>query len=253
MSSLINNERGGYAFLPGIEPYSSGVIADERHEIIHATLAEPVPWHAGLLAAKSYLESNKRECFALCGVELRCPEPHSIGGFVDFNKDYRALLDEWEIPVDGENPVARTNVAPVVDPPSETMLHAFSYTVPSSLSYRTFVVAGGGELPTRKLDRDRIVRVGETSADAMLEKAECVIKIMRHRLEHLDADEERLSAIDVYTAHELLQPLTDKVIPGIPAASRVGVQWFLTRPPVAEIEFEMDMRGVQNEIRVDLR
>jgi len=252
MTSLISNPRGGYAFLPGIEPYSSGVIADDGHEIIHVTLAEPMPWYAGLLNVRKYLESQSRECFALCGVELRCPEPHSIGGFVDFNKDYRALLNEWDIPVDGENPVARTNVAPVVNPPAETMLHAFSYTVPAKLDYRTFVVAGGGELPTRKLERDRIVRVGETSPDAMLEKADCVIKIMRHRLQHLDADELRLSAIDVYTAHPLLQPLSDTLIPGIPAAAQIGIQWYLTRPPVAEIEFEMDMRGVQREIVVNL-
>jgi hypothetical protein len=33
----------------------------------------------------------------------------------------------------------------------------------------------------------------------------------------------------------------------LPAIARRGVHWFLTRPPVIDIEFEMDMRGVVRE------
>ncbi len=249
---LTLNSKGGYRFLRGIEPYSSGVVAQHGHEIVHVTLSKWMNWHDGLVAARQYLEQLGLDHHALCAVELRCPEPHSIGGFVEFNRQYRALLEKWDIPVDGENPVARTNVAPVADPPTETVLHAFSYCTPSETTRTTFVVAGGGELPHRSLDRDRIVRVGETSAAAMLAKAECVVGIMRHRMDRLSTTDDLISAIDIYTAHTLQQPLADVVVPALPAASRLGVHWFYSRPPVREIEFEMDMRGVGQEFVIDL-
>lgn len=246
------NPQGGYFFLPGIEPYSSGVIAEVGHEIIHVTLSQPLPWKEGLAATRRYLEWIGHDRHALCGVELRCPEPHTMDGFIEFNRDYRALLNEWDIPVDGENPVARTNVAPVKSPPTKTVLFGFSYAIPSQTYATTFVVAGGGELPTRKLDEQRIVRLGDATPEAMLEKARCVVDIMRTRLEGLGATDEQLTAIDVYTAHDLRPSLAEVLIPGLPAAARLGVRWFYSRPPIRNIEFEMDVRGVRQELVLDL-
>ncbi len=250
-AQLMTHPLGGYRFLPGIEPYSCGVVAEPGFEIVHVTLASPRPWHAGLLAVREYLEELGRERHALCGVELRCPQPHSFGGFGDFNQQYRALLEEWQVLVDGVNPVARTNVSPVVHPPRETVLYGFSYTVPSELQWSTFVIAGGGELGEGGLQRESIVRVGESSAAAMREKATRVIEIMCERLASL-GDHDSLTTIDVYTQHPLRDVLVDVIIPAIPTAARLGVNWHLTRPPVEEIEFEMDMRGVQQDIVVDL-
>lgn len=247
------NPKGGYSFLPGIEPYSSGVIAEPGFEIVHVTLTAPVPWHEGLQWARRYLEWIDLTQHALCGVELRCPKPHTMDGFIDFNRDYRALLNEWDIPVDGENPVARTNVAPVESPPGETMLFGFSYARPSNTDASTFVIAGGGELPTRKLDEQRIVRLGEVTPEAMLEKTQCVVDIMRTRLEGLGATEEQLTMIDVYTAHKLRASLAEVLIPGLPTAAGIGIRWFYTRPPIVNIEFEMDMRGVRQELVLDLK
>lgn len=246
------NPKGGYRFLPGIEPYSSGVIAESGFEIVHVTLAKPLPWYEGLQGARRYLERIDLTQHALCGVELRCPEPHTMGGFIDFNRDYRELLEEWDLLVDGENPVARTNVAPVTSPPSETVLFGFSYVAPSQTYATTFVIAGGGELPTRKLDEQRIVRLGEVTPEAMLEKARCVVDIMRTRLEGLGATDEQLTMIDVYSAHDLRTSLDKVLIPGLPAAAHLGVRWFYSRPPIRNIEFEMDMRGVQQELVLDL-
>src|SRR5207244_12523200 len=53
--------------------------------------------------------------------------------------------------VDGQNPIARTNVAPVVGPPGEASLYGFGYTAPGGPPTPTFVVAGSGE--TRRNDR----------------------------------------------------------------------------------------------------
>jgi len=61
-----------------------------------------------------------------------------------------------------------------------------------------------------------------------------------------------LSTINVYTAHPLRQPLAEIIIPGISASDWLGVHWFHARPPVQDIEFEMDMRGVARHIVVDI-
>ena len=42
--------------------------------------------------------------------------------------------------MDGINPVARTNVAPAVNPAPEPALYGFSYTVRSNAKRKTFVV-----------------------------------------------------------------------------------------------------------------
>lgn len=246
--SLTANPKGGYRFLPGGFPYSSGVIAESGYEIVHVTLAYPLPWREGLDSVRRSLESIGCERHALCAVELRCPEPFPLQGFLDFNKEYRAVLQEWDMLVDGENPVARTNVAPVSDPPEESMIYGFSYTEESEVTRPTFVIAGAGEIPHSDLEERRIVRLGETSEEAMLEKAACVVEIMRLRLDRLGAKQEHLSTIDVYTAHPLQKALDETVVPGLPAAACLGVRWFYSRPPVVDIEFEMDMRGVRRDI-----
>jgi len=249
-TQLITNSRGSYRFLRGIEPYSSGVVADPGWEMVHVTLAQPLAWHDGLCAIRQHLEQIGRDRYSLCGVELRCPEPFSMDGFIAFNRQYRSLLEDWEMLVDGENPIARTNVSPVNDPPNESVVYGFSYTEPSNLKRSTFVVAGGGELKG-ELDASNIVRSGDTSATAMQEKAQCVVDLMRDRLSYL-GDHESLSQINVYTAHHLRDLLSTEIIPGLPAAARLGVHWHYSYPPVQDIEFEMDLRGVVKELVIDL-
>ena len=249
-TSLTTNPNGGYRFLPGIEPYCSGVVAEPGWEIVHATTARPLPWYEGLHSVRQYLEQIGRDRHALCGVELRCPVPFSMEGFIAFNKQYRSLLENWDLLVDGENPIARTNVAPVEAAPNNSVLNGFSYTEPSDVKRPTFVIAGGGEL-RGSLERQYIVRVGETGDDALLEKARCVVEIMNERLVNL-GNNDLLSTIDVYTAHNFRRALVEVVIPGLPAAARLGVHWFYSRPPVRDIEFEMDMRGVCRDIVVEL-
>ena len=81
----------------------------------------------------------------------------------------------------------------------------------------------------------------------MREKARCVIDLMNQRLNLLEAEDAWLSTIDVYTIHHLRQIYTDLISTEIPAANRIGLTWFDSRPPVRDIEFEMDMRGVFRE------
>ena len=75
---------------------------------------------------------------------------------------------------------------------------------------------------------------------------------MRLRLERMNADESLLSSINVYTAHPVRSLLENVLIPQIAAAAHIGIRWNLTQPPVEEIEFEMDLRGVREDLTVNL-
>ncbi len=246
MSVLISNHRGGYDFLSGIAPYSGGVVARKGYEIVHVTLMGMLPWREGFDRIDEYLKAHDlgREC--LCGVELRSPEPFSMEGFDDFNACYRAFLEEWELMVDGENPVARTNVVPFANAPEEVCLYAFSYTVPCADGGATFVVAGGGEVNGGLRD-ENIVCFGESSPDAMKEKAGFVMGLMDLRLKRLDVGWNRVTVTNVYTVHPLRDIVEKLVLPRMNSASLKGITWCYSHPPIVDIEFEMDLRGVVRE------
>jgi hypothetical protein len=245
---LRDHPQGGYRFLPGITAFSSGVVAMPSWEIIHATLAVPVPWREGFARIDRHLREQGRPRTALCGVELRSPAPFTFEGFAAFNEDYRGLLAEWRILVGDDNPIPRTNVAPLLAAPREPALYAFAYTVPGPTAMPTFVVAGAGELRDRARGDAGIVRGGETSPDAMREKARFVMGIMHERLRALDAAASRVTTIDVYTAQPIHGLLLEDILgPAGPAAIH-GVRWFPSRPPIQGLEFEVDMRGVAREL-----
>ena len=118
----------------------------------------------------------------------------------DDGAGYRSLLAEWDILVGEDNPIPRTNVAPVVAAPAEASLYAFAYTMPGATPSPTFIVAGAGEMRDRGQGAEGIVRHGETTPEAMREKARFVMGIMQERMRGLGCDWARATAIDVYTA-----------------------------------------------------
>jgi hypothetical protein len=154
------------------------------------------------------------------------------------------LLTHWGLFVGAENPVARTNVAPGVQPPAEQVLFAFSYTIPASRDAAppTFVVAGAGEEPD--------VRRGETSPEALREKTRDVLATMRARLAALGGKWEDVTVVDLYTVHHICSFMVADILEPLgPAASR-GLHWYYSRPPIDDREVEMDMRGVRQEIQL---
>ncbi|HEY2249551.1 MAG TPA: hypothetical protein VGH74_00775 [Planctomycetaceae bacterium] len=248
---LINHSAGGYRFLPGIAPYSCGVVSSPGHEIIHATFQKPVAYRAGFDRIAEHLNERGRPKAALCGIELRSPRPYSFAGFAEFNAEYAAILKGWGLFENGINPVPRTNVAPFVAPPAEPVLYGFSYTRPAEKSLApTFIVAGGGELPEGALARDAIVGLGDTSPAGLETKARFVMELMANRLHGLGCDWPLVTAVDVYTIHSI-----DRLLPAVilgptgPAAIH-GVHWHYSRPPIDDIEYEMDLRGVRRDIRL---
>jgi len=244
---LRDHPTGNYRFIPGITAFSSGVIAMPGHQIVHATLGAPVPWREGFRRIDAHLREQGRGRTALCGIELRIPGAFTFDGFAKFNEGYRAVLAEWNILVGDDNPIPRTNVAPVFAPPTEPSLYAFAYTVPGATPVPTFIVAGAGEMGDRSQGADGIIRKGETSPEAMKEKARFVMGIMQERMRALGADWTRASAIDVYTAQPIFGYLEDILKPAGPAAIH-GLRWFPSRPPIQGLEFEVDLRGVLREL-----
>ena len=247
---LINNPRGSYRFLTGIAPYSSGVVASPGYEIVRATPRGLLPYRLGFELIEQHLQDVGRTRQALCAIELRSPVPFTFQGFAEFNEDYRRLLAEWDLLVEAHNPIARTNVAPAIQPPEEPSLHAFSYTMPSETPEggTTFVVAGAGELREGRLTSKDIVRKNETSEEAMKQKAAHVMRTMSARLRGLGASWEEVTAVDVYTVHPLEPLLVRHLLGPSGPAARHGVTWHYSRPPIIGIDFEMDVRGIRREV-----
>jgi hypothetical protein len=247
---LIENPTGGYSFLKGLAPYSAGVVANTGFRIEHARLAKPLPVAAAFERIDAHLKKSGRPPQALCGMEIRSPRPFTFQGFNDFNAGYVKYLEKRSILVNGLNPVARTNVAPEIAPPAEPVVYAFSYTVPSTESARTFVVAGAGELPEGSLDPHDVVRRGETSADALAEKTKFVLALMDARVKGLGATWDQVTTVDVYTIHDIGPLLASHIVPKTGNAHH-GITWHYTRPPIISIEYEMDVRGCSTELVIE--
>jgi len=247
---LVPNKRGGYSFVRGIAPYSAGVTTDPGFEIIHARFARALPLRRGFEAVESHLKRSGRPPQALCGMELRSPKPFTFEGFSQFNAGYVDVLKKWDVLLEGNlNPVARTNIAPAVNPPPEPSLYGFSYTAPSTaVTRRTFVVAGAGELPEGSLDPKDVVRRGETTPDAVREKARFVMGLMEGRLRELRAGWGDVTTSEIYTIHNILPFLETELLKRMEDGGAHGLTWHYSRPPIVTIEFEMDLRGCASEI-----
>jgi len=239
---------GGYRYLPFQFQYSCGVAAEPGFEIERTTFRKPLPLAEAFRAVEALLGSIGRPTTAFCACELRSPGQFTEAGFAAFNEQYCETLARWGIydPAKRVNPVARTNVCPEIGGPAEPTLYAFSYTVPAKRQWPTFVIAGSGEAPGGKGDSGaHIVRRGETSPDAIIEKAVAVLGEMERRLELLGFTWADAAAAHVYTVHDIYPFLATEIVRR--GAERHGLSWFYARPPVLELEYEMDTRSVAIE------
>jgi hypothetical protein len=129
-----------------------------------------------------------------------------------------------------------------VDAPSVPSFHAFSYTVAAE-GPPTFVISGSGEVPEgRGSYQDHIVRRGEVTETALAEKAIWVVNEMERRMAAFDADWHRITDVQVYTVHDLRAILQAVLSPR--AVCGAGVTWHYARPPIINVEYEMDCRRV---------
>jgi hypothetical protein len=248
MADVLDFPAGGYRFMPSVFQYSGGVAALPDHEIRRVRFRMPVPLEQGFARIERLIGDAGRPLTSFCACELRSPAPFTEQGFRAFNEIYVVTLEKWGL-FDGKvNPVARSNVCPELDPPAEPAFHAFSFTVAAAAANPapSFVIAGGAEAREGGASyRERTVRRGETGPDAMREKARYVLDEMARRLAGFGLSWADTTATQVYTVHDIHPFLADEIVRR--GAGHSGLTWHYARPPVRELEYEMDCRGVGRE------
>jgi hypothetical protein len=248
MPEVIAFPKGGFRYIKGVFQYSAGVAANPGFEIERVRFARPVPLAEGFARVEAHLARLGRPTTAFCACELRSPEPFSEAGFTAFNRAYVPALERWGLYRDESNPVARSNVCPERGAPPVPSFYAFSYTVPAAGDARgTFVVAGSGEAPEGPGDyRDRAIRLLDRSPEGLREKARWVLGEMERRLAALGFDWSAATGTHVYTVYDLHPFLADEIVRR--DAAPAGLTWHFARPPVKDLDYEMDVRGVAREI-----
>ncbi len=237
---------GNYRFVPGVFQYSAGVAAEPGFRIERVRFLMPVPLAEGFRLIEQTLQAAGRPFTAFCACELRSPRPFDEIGFEAFNKEYVGTLARWGL-FDGKtNPVARSNVCPEIDPPEVPGFYAFSYTLADASAAPSFVVAGSGEAPEGKGNyKDHIVNRGDLSPEGLRNKARWVLGEMENRMRALGFNWSDATASQLYTVHNIYPFMAEEI--GRRGAMRGGLTWHLNRPPVVELEYEMDCRGVHFE------
>jgi hypothetical protein len=237
---------GGYRYIPAVFQYSGGVAALPGHAIRRVRFRNPVPLAEGFGRIERIIADAGRPLTSFCACELRSRAPFTDEGFRAFNEIYVVTLERWGIFQGGRNPVARSNVCPEIDPPGEPSFYAFSFTTEGPVPAPSFVVAGSGEAQEGAARySERTVRYGETTPDAMRDKAAYVLGEMERRMALLGFSWADATAAQVYTVHDIHPFLGDEIVRR--GAARGGLTWHYCRPPVHGLEYEMDCRGVADE------
>ena len=250
MSDPIALPEAGYSYIPGVFQYSGGVGALPGYAIERVRFARPVPMDEGFLLIAEHLHERERPLTAFCACELRSPGQFSEEGFTAFNRLYVGTLESWGIYHQGTNPVARSNVCPEIGAPEAPSFHAFAYTVPTDAKAKTFAIAGSGEAPEGKGNYfDHVVRRGDQSPEGLREKARFVLAEMERRMGFFNAGWADVTATQVYTVFDLHPFLADELV-GRGAAGH-GLSWHFCRPPIVELDFEMDCRRILAETVIE--
>ncbi|HVY15074.1 MAG TPA: hypothetical protein VHB27_07595 [Rhodopila sp.] len=233
----------GYRYVPGPFQYSAGVSALPGFTIERARFTNPVPLADGFKRIETYLQAESLPLTAFCACELRSPAPFTDAGFIAFNREYCGTLERWGIFANDKNPVARSNVCPEIDKPAGPSFHAFSYVRPARGAAPSFVIAGSGEAREGTGPyKDKTVRHGETTPDAMLEKARFVLEVMQARMQAVGAAWADTTGVQVYTVYDVHPFLGAEIVAR--GAARHGLTWHFCRPPVIGLDYEMDCRSV---------
>jgi hypothetical protein len=242
---------GNYRFIPAVFQYSSGAAAFASFEIERVRFDRPIPLAEGFAKVAQHIRAAGRPLTSFCACELRSPAAFTEEGFLAFNRHYVKTLAEWGIFDGTANPVARSNVCPEINPPAEPSFYAFSFTRPIQgrrlATAPDFVIAGGAEARGGEASYpDRIVRYRDLSADGLREKVAFTVREMESRLAAFGFDWKETTAVQAYTVHDFHPVMADELVRR--GAARSGLTWHFARPPVIDLEFEMDCRRVSREV-----
>jgi hypothetical protein len=237
---------GNYRFIPAVFQYSSGAAALPGFEIERVRFDRLLPLAEGFAQVAKYIQAAGRPLTAFCACELRSPAAFTEDGFRAFNLHYVKTLTEWGLFDGTTNPVARSNVCPEIDPPAEPSFHAFCFTRPSPSTTPTFVIAGGAEARGGSgTYPERIVRYRDLSPEGLREKVRFTVGAMAERLGAFGHGWQDTTAAQAYTIRDFHPVISDELVRH--GALRSGLTWHFARPPVIDLEYEMDCRRVMRE------
>ncbi len=244
---------GNYRFIPAVFQYSSGACALPGFQIERVRFDRLLPLAEGFAQAAKYIQDAGQKLASFCACELRSPAAFTEAGFLAFNHHYVKTLAEWGIFDGATNPVARSNVCPEIDPPAEPSFYAFSFVRPIDGQRRAatpdFVIAGGAEARGGAGSYpERIVRYRDLSAEGLKEKVGFTVREMESRLAEFAFSWQDTTAAQAYTVHDFHPVMTEELVRR--GAARSGLTWHFARPPVVDLEFEMDCRRVSREVVV---
>ena len=242
---------GNYRFIAAVFQYSSGVCALPGFEIERVRFDRPRPLAEGFAQAANYIQGAGEKLTSFCACELRSPASFTEVGFLSFNQHYVKTLAEWGIFDGTTNPVARSNVCPEIDPPDEPSFYAFSFVRPIQGQRRPampdFIIAGGAEARGGAGSYpERIVRYRDLSPDGWREKVGFTVREMESRLAAFGFAWGDTTAAQAYTVHDFHPVMREELVGR--GAMRSGLTWHFARPPVVDLEFEMDCRRVSREM-----
>jgi hypothetical protein len=238
---------GNYRFIPAVFQYSSGAAADPGFEVERVRFDRLLPLAEGFERIANYIKAAGRPLTSFCACELRSPAAFTEDGFRAFNQHYVKTLAEWGLYDGTTNPVARSNVCPEIDPPAAPSFYAFSFTRPTTSAGPSFVIAGGAEARGGAGSYpERIVRYRDMSADGFREKVRFTVGAMHHRLAEFGFAWKDTTAVQAYTIHDFHPVMADELVRH--GATRSGLTWHFARPPVVDLEYEMDCRRVLREV-----
>src|SRR5215469_6076219 len=165
MTEIVSLPLAGYRFLRGqSHPFSAGVACLNGNVLTRVRFRAPLPLAEGLARASSFIQAQGRPLSALAACELRSPAPMSVADFAAFNRHYVDLLRRNGFPAEVPFPMARSNVAPIYEPPATNTLFAFTYAAAAAADAqpgRDFLISGRAEL----VDEPRsVVAEGDPSA-----------------------------------------------------------------------------------------
>lgn len=246
MSVLMAFDPGNYRYVRGGAQYSSAVVANPGWEIERARFARPVPLAEGFARIEAHLASIGRPTTALCSNELRSPEALTEEAFQAFNRAYAQPMQRWGLINDGLGAAGRCNLSPEIGGLSGPSFYAFNYTVPSSSRAPSFMVSGIPECEARPNYRETIVRLGETSPDALRDKLIYILDVVEKDLALMNVTWADVLDTHLYTVHDLHHTMMDEF--GRRGALAGEFRWHFARPPVHDVEIEVDARAVRREV-----
>jgi hypothetical protein len=108
------------------------------------------------------------------------------------------------------------------------------------------VIAGGAEARGGAGSYpERIVRYRDLSPEGLQEKVRFTVGQMESRLDAFGFGWNETTAAQAYSIRDFHPVMTDELVRR--GATRSGLTWHFARPPVIDLEFEMDCRRVLRE------